>query len=386
MNTLEKHKQQNLARRMAAWLACAPMLFGLAAAGMPFARAQGSAPPAQSAGEPAAITGRVLDDNTKEYIKNATVTIAPPRREVITDDMGMFRFSGLRPGSYMLEISYGEMKLEKRTVTVAAGETKTIEVPMTSDLYIMEKFVVAGEREGQQKMLAEQRLSDTSKYMVSAENFGNIPDGNIGEVLKTIPGVTVFEWMGEPVSISIRGGDANSAVAMIDGNQLASSERNGNGISTGGFALTGFNADNVEYIEVAKAAAPSSPANSSGGMVNFRTRSAFKQKGRRVSLAAYTNINEDYMSLGPSASNRSNPTRKIYPGFSIFYTESFGRVHPIGVSLTASYNKFIKSTQRYILNETRIPGLPSGQNSSPADNTVAGSLTWDDNTFITYSF
>ena len=59
--------------------------------------------PAQTTTGTAALTGRIQNEITGQYLNNARVTLKTTGATTFTDDTGTFRFTGLPSGSVTLE-------------------------------------------------------------------------------------------------------------------------------------------------------------------------------------------------------------------------------------------------------------------------------------------
>ena len=82
----------------------------------------GGAPDARAADE-GAITGRVLNPSTGEYLRNASVRLQETGLSATTEDGGVYRFSPISPGAYTVEVSYTGFHSAIATVQVAPGQT-----------------------------------------------------------------------------------------------------------------------------------------------------------------------------------------------------------------------------------------------------------------------
>ena len=81
----------------------------------------------------------------------------------------------------------------------------TRDIELTSEIYKLEKFTVAGQREGTAKAETLQRIAPNVKAVVSSDTFGNVADGNIGDLLQHMAGLT-GDYNGPEVrQVSIRG-------------------------------------------------------------------------------------------------------------------------------------------------------------------------------------
>ena len=82
----------------------------------------GGAPDARAADE-GAITGRVLNPFTGDYLRNASVRLQETGLSATTEDGGVYRFSPISPGAYTVEVSYTGFHSAIATVQVAPGQT-----------------------------------------------------------------------------------------------------------------------------------------------------------------------------------------------------------------------------------------------------------------------
>jgi TonB-dependent receptor len=319
------------------------------------------------------ITGRVMNQATGRYLANAIVSVDGTSLRVLTDDLGVYRITSLAPGSHTVRVSYTDLDSAASTVTVAAGETAVADFNLTSEVYVMEAFTVSGEREGAAKALQDQRFADTMKNVVAADAFGNMVDGNVGELMKKLPGIAVDYSNGEdPTRIRVRGMDPQMSSITLDGNPLAS----GGGGTSRAFDLASFAVQNIETIEVNFAPTPEQSANNMGGSVNFKTKNAFAQKGRRVRLDGNLSLNTAAIDFRKTPGGNRTSDRKIKPGFMLQYTEAFGSVRPIGVSIVANFFQKYRQNNNYDVPYTfNLTAEEEGIASATSSGKI-GNVTW----------
>ncbi|MBM3874745.1 MAG: TonB-dependent receptor [Verrucomicrobia bacterium] len=287
---------------------------------------------AQSTGT---IAGRVGNAATKSYLEGAVVELVGTGRTVVTDRDGAYQFTGVAAGSAALSYSFTGLDAQQVTVSVGAGQRVVRDVELTSAIYQLEKFTVAGEREGTAKAETLQRQAPNVKAIVSSDTFGNVADGNIGDMLQHMAGITA-NYNGPDVrSVSIRGvrGDLNSVT--MDGQQVASSQSAGTGRQ---FEFEQASLNNVESIEVTKAPTPDMDGASIGGSINLVTKSAFDRAAARI--FTYT---IGVASLFPGAENRPvgewtgkwrQPVTGFGPSMNFSYSDVIGANRNIGITLT----------------------------------------------------
>lgn len=275
-------------------------------------------------GGAATVSGSVTNAATHAFLEGARVSLVGTPYETLTSRDGTFDLSGVPAGDYTLEVSYTGLDRVTQRVTVAPGRTVVPPIGLKSDVYLLEKFTVAGEREGSAAAITAQRNASNVKSVVATDAFGHVVDANIGEMLKRVSGIAVNLNEGEVDQVFVRGiGSAFSAVTM-DGTRLPSPAK---GKKERNFEVDKLPADYIESIEVIKAPTPDMDADSVGGTVNMITKSAFAIDGRRLSynfgLNHKTLRNKDSFFGGIQYSDILGPKRNLGVYFSFGYSDNF---------------------------------------------------------------
>ncbi len=268
------------------------------------------------------ITGTVSNVATRANLEGAEVTLMPGNLTVLTSRDGRFVLPPVAPGSYTLAVSYSGLDRKTVEASVAAGATANVEVGLTSEVYQLDKFVVEGEREGNALAITERRNAGNVKDVISSDAFGNVADLNLGNFLQRMPGISKEESEGEIYLIRIRGVDSNMNAVSIDGT------RGSNGTTRSlnrGFEIDKIPADFIETIEVTKAATPDMDADSIGGSVNLKTKSALDRKGRRMTYNVGNTYNMDQKSFRPLLSLSYSDVIKDKVG--LLFTASYNESH-----------------------------------------------------------
>lgn len=277
----------------------------------------------------AGLKGRVLNSATQQFLDQADVRIEGANRQTLTDREGYYAFSNLEPGVYTVAVTYTGLEPVKKTVEVQSGKTAQLDLELTSDVYRMTEFVVAGELEGDAYAANRRKKSEHMMEAISSDTFGSVTEGNAGEFLKNLPGIQIEYNAADARTIRVRGQEDFLTNVAVDGVQYASASSSN---STRAFEVDQVSINNIETIEVYKAPPPSeSPA--IGGMVNLVTKSAFLQKGRRLTLASSLNVNSEDITWSKTPGPGSRETRKLGLGGSLAYSEAFFN-HTLGVSLS----------------------------------------------------
>ena len=289
------------------------------------------------------IEGRVLNVTTSQYINNARVTVEGTKIETFTNQSGEYRLINVPPGTAKLKVLFSGMPPQDETVTVAAGQTVQQDFYLVfskttanqaakdmGDVVKLDAFTVATSRETNATNIAtnEQRFAPNIKNVVSSDAFGDVTEGNVGEFVKYLPGVTVDYVAADVRTISVRGFADNFTNVTSDGARMASSA-SGSTIRT--FELEQVSINNISRIEVTKVPTPDQAADSLGGSVNMVSRSAFESTTTQFKYRIYTSFNsEDYQVFKKTPGPGNEATFKVLPGFDFNYiaplSKTFGLV------------------------------------------------------------
>lgn len=236
------------------------------------------------------ISGRIFNPATGEYIRNADVRIEGTQQVAQSEDGGYYHLYNAPTGTLKLVVTYPGHETVAAAVSVTPGATITRDfeiAPIGSrrtaqEIVQLGAFVVSSEREGQAKAVAEQKQAMNVKTVVAADNFGDIAEGNVGEFLKFMPGVTLDYVETDTRAARMGGMQPRYGYVTIDGNTMANTVAGASfGADTRQFEFEAFSINNIEFIEVNKTLSADMPGDAPAGTVNLRTKSALDRKGRR---------------------------------------------------------------------------------------------------------
>jgi iron complex outermembrane recepter protein len=273
------------------------------------------------------ITGRVLNVGTGRYLNNARVVLEGTQRETFTNEYGEFRLTDVPAGEAKLRVSYTGLDPKVITVNVTAGAPVNAEVSLTSaerygaeEVFQLDAFVVQSNREYEGDALAtnEQRYAPNVKVVVASDAFGAVNEGNPGEFLKYLPGVTVDYVAADVRTVSVRGFASNFSNVYWDGLRLTSSA---SGSSSRVFEFEQVSINNTSRTEIVKVPTPDLPADSLGGSVNLISKNAFERKGAQFNYRAYLNMNSENPEIFEKTPGPKNEgSYKVLPNFDFDYT------------------------------------------------------------------
>ncbi len=271
------------------------------------------------------IEGRVLNTNNGSYLTNARVSVEGAKSDVFTDQYGQFRVTDVPAGTAKVKVFYTGLADQTLSTAVTAGQTSTLDVslaplgaPATGEVYQLEAFKVASKVEMEAAAIAinEQRFAATVKNVVSTDAFGDITEGNLGDFVKFLPGVTIDYVSPDARTISVRGVPANYTPVTLNGNRIASANS-----STAGrtFELEQISINNAGRIEVLKSRSPETAADALGGAINLVPRSSFEQSRPSFSYRAFVSANGDEKELKKTRGPTNEASTKIKGGFDFVY-------------------------------------------------------------------
>jgi TonB-dependent receptor len=275
-------------------------------------------------GQPGAssiIRGRVSNQQTGAYLQGARVEVTGTDLVTFTESDGTFQLTGAPAGDVSLTVTY--TGLDPKNVQLGGAQSReNLEIELTSQVYTLEAFKVSELIEGNAAAITQQRVAMNVKNVAATDAFGSLRDGNVAELLVLMPGV-VGEMVGNDIrTVQIRGFNANLGSVTVDGSKLANAESGG---MERNFEFDGLTADHIESVEVIKAPTPDMGADSIGGTINMKSKSAFNfSGGRRITASA-----------GVAFESKRDT---FNPGGNLNYSEVFGPKRNLGVSFNIGYS------------------------------------------------
>jgi TonB-dependent receptor len=261
------------------------------------------------------INGQITDPDGNA-LPGASVMIKGSTRTSVTNLSGNFEMPDLKPGHYTLEVHYMGYKPAEAEVQVAAGKTLLRDFVLSINSVNLTSVTVSALLEGQQKALNQQRNADNIKQVVSADLMGRYPDLNVAESMQRLPGVTIGRnSSGEGATIQLRGTPANFTNVNINGEQVMSTQENGQR----SVDLDGIPVGLLSSMEVVKTLTPDLDGDAIAGVVNLITP---KATSLRTKLSAdmglgYNNLRSSLNGLGNLSigkrflANDKNPNGKL---------------------------------------------------------------------------
>jgi iron complex outermembrane receptor protein len=334
--------------------------------------------PAAEVATPGSLEGRVFNTGTGEYLENARVTVEGTALEALTDSTGQYRLAGVGAGVAHVKVFYTGMSAGAATVSIAAGQTARQDFNLTpregergdpNAPVQLSRFVVATTREidGSAIAINEKRFAPDIRNVIAADEFGPMADGNVGELLKNVPGVAIDFIAGSAMGISLNGVPSGYVPVTMNGFPLASTTATAP--TARDVELINVATNNLSRIEVLYSPTPEQPGMALAGSVNMIPRGAFDRAKPVFTSNIYLQMRDDARAWHRTPGPTTGSTAKIHPGFDFSYVapvnERFGFTLSAGTSQQYQPSYFVQTTWRGVSAATNGTTLPATTPGNP---------------------
>ncbi|MBI4622326.1 MAG: TonB-dependent receptor plug domain-containing protein, partial [Verrucomicrobia bacterium] len=311
--------------------ALAVAILAAALAGVGPAVAQGASSAAVPGGTANAgtgsIQGRVFNTGNGEYVEKARISIEGAGLETFTDNVGQYYLSNVPAGPVKVNAFRTGLMTNTASITVTAGQTAQHNFnligfgkkapPDDGTIQKLSEFVVAETKEmdGAAIAINEQRFASDIRNVITADEFGKTPEGNIGDLLKFVPGITINTGFGMSRGISVNGVPDNNVPVTVGGFNVASPLEG----TSRQVDPQNLSTNNISRIEVIYSPTPETPGMALAGSINVVPRSAFERSKPIFNGSVFLLMRDDERSLSKSPGPGKDPTRKVHPGFNFSY-------------------------------------------------------------------
>ncbi|TCM19385.1 TonB-dependent receptor [Novosphingobium sp. PhB165] len=207
-----------------------------------------------------------------------------------------------------------------------------------------DEIVVNGDLAAQRKAIAEKRDAFNTVETLEANDVGKLPDQNVAEAVKRLPGISVANDQGEGRYVIIRGIDPNLVNVTLNGQTLPAPEPDGRVVK-----LDDLPSAMIQSISVSKSVLPNQDANAIGGSVDIKTKTAFD------SAAPF--FLDARGSIGYYGLNHKTPYQ-----FDATAGGRFGADEQFGAVVSVNYSRRPIESENYQASEdyTTYNGVPDG--------------------------
>ena len=213
------------------------------------------------------LRGTIKDAKTKEDIIGATILVQGINKGAATDINGFFSFAKLPVGSYSLKISYvGYDSKIYEGVKVEAGQVTDLNLSIEETSSTLAEVKVVAQRltNTEVSVISEIKASQLVVSGISAAQITKTLDRTAAEVVKRVPGVTIF---GERF-INIRGLNERYNTVQLNNAFAPSMETD-----VRSFSFDIIPAGQIDRILIFKSPSAEVPGEFAGGVVKIFTKS-----------------------------------------------------------------------------------------------------------------
>jgi TonB-dependent receptor len=221
------------------------------------------------------IKGNVTDAKSGETLIGATVHIEKGDLQFNTNVKldGSYIFKNIPSGTYKLQVKYVGYRTSKEyTVEATAKNTAILNVALANNTTTLNEVVVVehASRESDKSARGDEKNSNNTINVVSAQSIAISPDVLVSNVLSRVSGISIDRSnTGDAQHIIIRGMDKQYNTTLINGIKIPSPDNKNRYVP-----LDIFPASLVERIEVYKTLTPDMEADGTGGVVNLVMKTA----------------------------------------------------------------------------------------------------------------
>lgn len=226
------------------------------------------------AAQTGSVSGTVLDESGA-VVPGATVTLTGPgaQQTRFTDQTGVFRFTGVAAGTYVVAISLSGFSTQTRGGVSVASANVEIPAVTLALANVGESLVVSATRVETTLLNAPATMTVLTPDVLTAG-----PAQNYGDLLRSVPGTNVIQMSARDVNITSRQATstlASSQLALLDGRSIY--------LDFFGMVIWDFvptNPEEIKQIEVVRGPASAVwGANALSGVVNIITKSPRETPG-----------------------------------------------------------------------------------------------------------
>ena len=166
------------------------------------------------------IEGKVLNSETKQPLSGASITLKNTSLSINSTTDGSFKISGLKSGTYVLQVSY--VGFQTQEIYVATGNAP-YQIILQRSVFLSDEVIVSATRANAN---AATTLKNLDKAAIEKNNFGQ----DLPYLLNQTPSAVVFSDAGAGVGytgLRIRGSDATRINVTVNGIPINDTESQG---------------------------------------------------------------------------------------------------------------------------------------------------------------
>jgi TonB-dependent receptor len=314
----------------------------------------------------AILTGNVSNLGTGNLLEGAQVAVPALGLVTLTDNTGRYVLPTLPAGTHEVVVTYLGLDPVRATLTVSDTAPASRNFDLTTGIYQLEAFTVAGEREGGAAAITAQRNAANVKNVVAMDSYGNLPNMSASELAILLPGVSSALNLENGIDgFTVRGMGPTLNNITLDGAMLSTQ-----GAMARQGRINNLTGAMFEGLELIKGHTPDKGADSLGGTINLKSRSPLSLREKR-------RVTYNFAARWAPPFTAQIPLREAHrshPLLNVGYAEVFdvaGGQRNLGVVVNTFYSENVGAAH---------------STTRDFQNTVAGpAFLWDYQTFDQYN-
>ena len=238
------------------------------------------------------IKGVVIDQNSKETLIGAVVTVDGTNVKAITNIDGNFHIDGLdKEKKYTLYINYVGYKTQKIDGVQAKDADQVIAL-QPDEQQLKEVTVTAVERRNTDAaMIQVAKNSPVIVSNVSAQEISRTQDTNAGEVIRRVPGVSLID----DKFVMVRGLSQRYNNVWVNGGAVPSSEADSRA-----FSFDIIPSSQIDNLTIVKSPTAEYPADYSGGFIIVNTKEIPAENSFNIAVGGNWNTSSAFQNFSYS--------------------------------------------------------------------------------------
>jgi TonB-dependent receptor len=250
-----------------------------------------------------------VTDSSGAVIPSAQIKLTPLNISAVSDSEGAYRVNDIPAGDYTVTVSYVGFAPQSMPVTIAAGQTATLNLALKATSSGEQILVTAERPHGEAEAINETRTADNLLQVMPAEVIRSLPNANVADAIGRFPSVTLYRIEGEGVYIQVRGTEPRLTNVTVDGITIPAPEPTVRQVR-----LDVIPSGMVDEIQISKTLLANMDGNGIGASVNLKTKEATEKP--TLSLygdGGYTNIlnGRDSYDFGGTAGKRFGGSKRF---------------------------------------------------------------------------
>ncbi|HVN49395.1 MAG TPA: carboxypeptidase-like regulatory domain-containing protein, partial [Bacteroidota bacterium] len=144
------------------------------------------------------VQGKVTDATTGSMVDGASVVLRELKKETVTNHDGLFNFSHVPPGTYILSVSHGSYAKMERTLQIISNDS--VQIPLDPVIYHQGEVIV---RSTKGNIVAESQPVPT--VTLDGLQYVNTSAPTVADALSREPGIALVRDGLWETLVSIRG-------------------------------------------------------------------------------------------------------------------------------------------------------------------------------------